>query len=118
MVTWEQRIMNGDPKFVASQDLPAMSYARFAQNLGLGGLEIDSPDEIVHAWDTALNADRPFVIDAHCDPDVPPLPPHITFEQAKGYMFSMFKGDPNLMGMTKQSFSQMVATMLAHSSKE
>jgi len=114
-VTWEQRVMNGDPKFDASQDLPFMSYAKFAELLGLGGIELDNPDDIGQAWEDALSADRPVVIDAHCDPDVPPLPPHITFEQAKGYMFSMFKGDPNMLGMAKQSAKQMMSTWLAHS---
>ncbi|WP_243689120.1 thiamine pyrophosphate-dependent enzyme [Geotalea toluenoxydans] len=95
-VTWEQRVMNGDPKFMGSQDIPAFPYARYAQMLGLEGIELRHPNEIGAAWDAALKAGKPVVIDAHCDPEVPPLPPHITFEQAKGYMFSIFKGDPNL----------------------
>ncbi len=107
-VTWEQRVMSGDPKFAASQDIPEMSYARYAQLLGLEGIEVETPGEIAGAWDKALHADRPVVVDAHTDPDVPPLPPHITFEQAKGYMFSMFKGDPNLLGIARQSVKQMV----------
>ncbi len=114
-VTWEQRVMNGDPKFSASQDLPAFSYAAYAEMLGLEGIVVKSPDQIGKAWDKALSANRPVVIDAHCDPDVPPLPPHITFEQAKGYMFSIFKGDPNVAGIVKQSAKQMMATLLSRS---
>ncbi len=64
--------------------------------LGLIGIKVMHPSEIGAVWDQALSADRPVVIDAICDPDVPPLPPHITFEQAKGYMSTIFKGDPNL----------------------
>ena len=101
-VTWEQRVMSGDPKFAASQDVPQFPYAKYAEMLGLQGIEIRSPEQIGKAWDVALASDRPTVIDAHCDPDVPPLPPHITFEQAKGYMSSIFKGDPNLAGIVKQ----------------
>jgi pyruvate dehydrogenase (quinone) len=114
-VTWEQRVMNGDPKFPASQDLPAMSYAKFAEILGLEGIEVFDPGQIGPVWDIALSADRPVVIDAHTDPDVPPLPPHITFEQAKGFMFSMFEGDPNIKGMIKQSAKEMMSNLLAHS---
>lgn len=80
---------------------------------GLTEIAVARPDEVGPAWDRALAADRPVVIDALCDPDVPPLPPHITFEQAKGYLSSIFKGDPNLMGMTKQSFKQMTANFLS-----
>ena len=115
-VTWEQRVMNGDPKFSGSQDVPPFAYARYAQMLGLDGIELDNPDSIGAAWDAALAAKRPVVIDAHCDPDVPPLPPHITFEQAKGYMSSIFKGDPNMAGIVKQSARQMMAALLSRSS--
>jgi pyruvate dehydrogenase (quinone) len=117
MVTWEQRVMNGDPKFDASQDLPAFSYARYAEQLGLMGIELTDPTKIAAAWEKALGADRPVVIDAHCDPDVPPLPPHITFEQAKGYLSSIFKGDPNLGGMVRQSARQMMSSFLSRSEK-
>ena len=114
-VTWEQRVMNGDPKFSGSQDVPAFPYARYAEMLGLEGIELSSPDEIGAAWERRCSADRPVVIDAHCDPDVPPLPPHITFEQAKGYMFSLFKGDPNMGGIIKQSAKQMMSAFLSRS---
>jgi pyruvate dehydrogenase (quinone) len=117
MVTWEQRVMNGDPKFDASQDLPAFSYAQYADQLGLKGIELSDPAKIGAAWESALGADRPVVIDAHCDPDVPPLPPHITFEQAKGYLSSIFKGDPNLGGMVRQSARQMMSSFLSRSEK-
>ncbi len=112
-VTWEQRIMSGDPKFDASQDIPDFPYARYAESIGLMGIAVASPNQIGDAWDRALEADRPTVIDALCDPDVPPLPPHITFEQAKGYMSSMAKGDPNLLGIAKQSAKQMMAGFLS-----
>lgn len=114
-VTWEQRVMNGDPKFEASQNIPPMSYAKFADILGLEGIELFDPGQIGPAWEQALSADKPVVIDAHTDPEVPPLPPHITFEQAKGFMFSMFEGDPNVKGMIKQSAKEMISTLLAHS---
>jgi pyruvate dehydrogenase (quinone) len=116
-VTWEQRVMNGDPKFSASQDVPPFSFSRYAEMLGLEGIEVNSPDQIAPAWSVALAADRPVVIDAHCDPDVPPLPPHITFEQAKGFLSSLVKGDPNSSGIMRQSAKQMMSTLLMRSDK-
>jgi pyruvate dehydrogenase (quinone) len=112
-VTWEQRVMNGDPKFQASQDLPAMPYAEFARMLGMDGMEIDSPEQIGTAWDAAFQANRPFVIDANCDPNVPPLPPHIKFEQAKGLMFAVLGGDVDTKHVVIQSAKEMMRTAFA-----
>ncbi|QWV93456.1 thiamine pyrophosphate-requiring protein [Geomonas oryzisoli] len=116
-VTWEQRVMNGDAKFSASQDIPEFPYAGYAEMLGLDGIRLEDPEQISAAWRTALSANRPVVIDARCDPDVPPLPPHITFEQAKGFLSSLFKGDPNLGGIMTQSAKQMMSTLLTRSEK-
>ncbi|QWV97495.1 thiamine pyrophosphate-requiring protein [Geomonas nitrogeniifigens] len=116
-VTWEQRVMNGDAKFSASQDIPEFPYAGYAEMLGLNGIRLDDPEQIRSAWRTALSANRPVVIDARCDPDVPPLPPHITFDQAKGFLSSIFKGDPNLGGIVTQSAKQMMSTLLIRSEK-
>jgi pyruvate dehydrogenase (quinone) len=94
-VTWEQRVMNGDPKMEASQILPDFPFADYAKILGLDGIRIDSPDQVRGAWERAMAADRPFVLEAITDPEVPPLPPHIRFEQAKKMAMSMAKGDPD-----------------------
>jgi pyruvate dehydrogenase (quinone) len=94
-VTWEQRVMDGEPKFEASQTLPAFEFARYAELLGLRGILMERPDDIASGWEQALHADRPVVVDAHTDPEVPPLPPHIRVDQARKYMESIYKGDPN-----------------------
>jgi pyruvate dehydrogenase (quinone) len=94
-VTWEQRVMNGDPKMEASQILPDFPFADYAKLLGLDGVRIDSPDDVRGAWERAMNADRPFVLEAITDPEVPPLPPHIRFEQAKKMAMAMAKGEPD-----------------------
>jgi len=92
-VTWEQRVMEGNPRFPATQSIPDVPYARFAELLGLGGIYVDDPSQLGAAWDAALKADRPTVIEVKTDPEVAPFPPHLTFEQAKGFMSSMVKGD-------------------------
>ncbi|HEX5481092.1 MAG TPA: thiamine pyrophosphate-requiring protein, partial [Terriglobia bacterium] len=115
-VTWEQRVMTGDPKFEASQDIPDFPYARYAESLGLRGILVDTPGDIGRAWDEALAADRPVVLEAITDPDVPPLPPHITFEQAKKYAETLFKGDPNERGIIRQTFRQAVESLFSHKS--
>jgi pyruvate dehydrogenase (quinone) len=113
-VTWEQRIMMGDIKFQASQDLPDFPYAQFAESIGLTGIRVDHPDEIGDAWDRAFAANRPVVFEAITDPDVPTLPPHITLEQAKNFSMSLLKGDPNESGIVKQAVKGFMDSILPH----
>ncbi len=103
-VTWEQRVMEGDPKYEGSQDLPDFPYARYAELLGFRGIRVDDPDAIGPAWDEALASDRPVVLEAITDPNVPPLPPHIHNEQAKQLASALFAGDPDSWQIIKQSF--------------
>lgn len=102
-VTWEQRVLAGDPRFATTQDVPAFSYADFAEQLGLRGIVMKKPDDIVPGWEAALAADRPVVVDAHTDPEVPPLPPHITVAQARNYATSILEGDSSRWRMIRQT---------------
>jgi pyruvate dehydrogenase (quinone) len=113
-VTWEQRAMVGDPKFAASQDLPNFPYAEYARSLGLGGVTANRPDDIGAAWDQALSADRPTVFEAVTDPNVPPLPPHITFEQARAFLSSVLHRDADALGFLKQTAKDAVESFVPH----
>ena len=93
MVTWEERAA-GDPKFEDSQNLPPFPYAGYARMLGLHGIRVDQPDRIGAAWDEALAADRPVVLEMVTDPNVPPLPPHVNAKQARSYARALLSGDP------------------------
>jgi pyruvate dehydrogenase (quinone) len=112
MVTWEQRVLEGDPKFEVSQRIPDFPYARFAQLLGLKGIRVESPDAVGPAWDEVLAADRPAVLEALTDPEVPPLPPHIDFEQARNFMLAVARGDEGRSGMLVQSLKAKLAELL------
>jgi len=105
-VTWEQRVLGGDPRFNESQRLPAFPYAEYARLLGLYGMRVDDPDRIADAWETAIAADRPIVLEMITDPEIPPLPPHIALKQAKAYLQALVKedasGPPALRATIKQ----------------
>ncbi|HEY4102760.1 MAG TPA: thiamine pyrophosphate-requiring protein [Polyangiaceae bacterium] len=107
MVTWEMRAMSGDTRYAASQDIPEFPYARYAELLGLQGIEVERPEQISAAWRTALSANRPVVIQARVDPDVAPFPPHISLKQAKAFGMSLLKGDSESGGVVKQAISQL-----------
>ncbi len=111
-VTWEMRAMEGAPKFAESQTLPDVDFAAFARSLGLDGVNIDNPDDIGPAWDRALHASRPTVLDIRCDPDVPPIPPHATFAQVKSVAGAILHGDEDALGFVKQGIKQKVQEFL------
>jgi len=111
-VTWEQRAIEGDPKFAAAQSVPDFPYARYAELVGLKGIRVDSPDEVGAAWDEALAAECPVVLEAVTDPEVPPLPPHISLEQARALSSALRKGDPGARGIIRQSFRDKLEEFL------
>jgi pyruvate dehydrogenase (quinone) len=111
-VTWEMRAMEGAPKFTESQTLPDVDYAAFARSLGLGGVNLDTADAIGPAWERALGADRPTVLDVRCDPNVPPIPPHATAEQAKATLSAVLHGDENRWGLVKEGIKQKAQEFL------
>jgi pyruvate dehydrogenase (quinone) len=111
-VTWEFRVIYGDPKFDAAQELPRVDFAKFARDLGLGGIRVEKAGDIDAAWRDALSADRPVVIDAITDPEEPPLPPHITLEEARKMAEAMLKGDPGRVPAMLQAAREKVDEFL------
>jgi pyruvate dehydrogenase (quinone) len=112
-VTWELRAMGGTPTFVESQALPDISYADAARLAGIDALTVTSPDELAGAWRTALEADRPYLLDIHCDPDVPPIPPHATLEQATDLAKALIKGDASRWGVVKEGLKTKAQELLS-----
>ncbi|HEX3992913.1 MAG TPA: thiamine pyrophosphate-requiring protein [Acetobacteraceae bacterium] len=111
-VTWEQRVMNGNPRFVASQQIPDVPYHRFAELIGLRGILVDTPERMGAAWDEALASDRPVVLEVRTDPEVPPLPPHITLEQARKFTSMLVKGDPDEGSLLVGTAKEVLASVL------
>jgi pyruvate dehydrogenase (quinone) len=111
-VTWEQRIVEGNPKFEASQTIPNVPYHRFAELIGLRGIYVDRPADVGPAWEEALGADRPVLLEFKTDPEVPPLPPHITLEQAKHFASTLAQVDPAESSIVANTARQVLADLL------
>ncbi|RSM57911.1 thiamine pyrophosphate-requiring protein [Amycolatopsis sp. WAC 01376] len=111
-VTWELRAMGGSPKFEPSQSLPEVSYSDFALEVGLGGIAVDDPAMLGEAWDVALSANVPTVLDVRCDPEVPPIPPHATIEQMKSMTEAVLKGEPDAWHMVTQGIKTKMQELL------
>jgi pyruvate dehydrogenase (quinone) len=116
-VTWEMRAMEGIPRFEESQSLPDVDYAAFARSLGLAGVSIDRPDQLATAWDDALSAQMPTVLDVRTDPAVPPIPPHATFEQAKNAAMAVLKGDDDRWDMVKEGVRTKLHELLPNTGR-
>ncbi|MBV9690142.1 MAG: thiamine pyrophosphate-requiring protein [Ktedonobacteraceae bacterium] len=116
-VTWEMRIEAGNPKLEATQSLPDFPYARYADLIGWKGIRVDRPEDVGRAWDEALSADRPVLFEAYTSGDVPTIPPHISFEQAKEFASALLKGDPDEGGIIKESVKAVFAGILPHQDK-
>jgi len=109
LVTWEQRVLAGDPKFPASQEVPDFPYARYAELLGLRGIAVDRPDQVAPAWEQAFACDCPVVIDVRIDPNVPRMPPHVTLKQAKAYASAILKGDPDASEILRHTVRELMS---------
>jgi pyruvate dehydrogenase (quinone) len=107
-VTWEQRAMEGDPRFDASQAIPYVPYADWAEMIGLRGIKITRSDQIEAAFTEAFAADRPVIVDALTTPDEPPMPPHVTFAQAKALTESVLAKPSEGLAGAREGVREMV----------
>ena len=113
-VTWELRAMGGTPDFIESQHLPDISYADVAAGIGLGSLTVTDPGDLADAWREALSADRPYLLDVHCDADVPPIPPHADLDQVLNMSQALIKGDTSRWGVLKEGIKTKAQELLPH----
>ncbi|UXA08384.1 thiamine pyrophosphate-requiring protein [Mycobacterium sp. SMC-2] len=113
-VTWEMRAMAGAPKFHESQALPDVDFAAFAASLGLNAMAIKDPDQLDGAWRNALSADRPTVLDVFTDPDMPPIPPHATWDQFKASTAAVLSGDEDRAGFIKVGIKTKAQEFMPH----
>jgi len=110
-VTWEERVQLGEGKTESTQSIPDFPYHKYAELVGLKGIFVDDPEKLGAAWDEALAADRPVILEAYTDPNVPPLPPHITLKDAVHFM-TMMGSEPELGSVLKNSAKEILATIL------
>jgi pyruvate dehydrogenase (quinone) len=110
-VTWEERVQLGEGKTESTQSIPDVAYHSYAELLGLKGILVTDPERIGAGWDEALAADRPVIMNVYADGNVPPLPPHITFKDARNFV-SMLRSEPELGSVLKNSVKQVLAGVL------
>ena len=109
-VTWEERVQIGAGKTESTQAIPDLPYHKYAELLGLKGIFVSDPDHVGMAWEEALNADRPVILEAYTDPNVPPLPPHITFKDSRNFISSL-PSEPEVQSVIKNSAKELLASI-------
>lgn len=60
-----------------------------------------------------MAADCPVILEVKTDPEVPPLPPHITFEQMRNITSALMTGDSHEAGVIAGTFRQLFAGILS-----
>ncbi len=115
MVTWEQRIMMGDIKFDASQELPDFPYAASPNPSACAASASKSPSNSPMPGIARSPAIGPWFSKRSPIPTRRPLPPHITLQQAKNFTETILRGDPNEPGIVKQAIKGMVESLVPHS---
>jgi len=108
-VSWEMRTEDANPVWSTSQDVQSVDYAGWAEMLGFSGIRVKTDDEVPGAWDTAFAHRGVTLIDAYTSKNVPPLPPHITFEFAKHTAEALLKKDPDGVDVMRDSAKALLA---------
>ena len=115
MVTWEQRVLAGDPEYPASQTLPDLPYAQIAELIDLKGIRVDDPALLAVALEDAFTSGLPVVVEAVVDPDIPPMPPHVSFEQGANLVQALLRGDPDRSGVLRKTLRAKVGDLITRS---
>jgi pyruvate dehydrogenase (quinone) len=106
--------MEGDPRFDASQSIPAVSYAAWAELIGLKGIKVTRADQLEEAFAQAFVADRPVIVDVMTSANEPPMPPHVTFDQAKALTSSVLADPGGGIAGAKEGLREMVHELTHH----
>ena len=113
-VSWEMRVEEGNPRLPLTQSIPDFPYDTFAESIGLMGIRVDKPEDLGAAFDKALSATRPVVMNVYTDPEIETLPPHISFEQAVNFSKTLVKGDSQEVGIGVKSIKGVIEGILPH----
>jgi pyruvate dehydrogenase (quinone) len=111
-VTWEQRVLTGDPRNPATQQIPDFPYARYAELIGFKGIRCERDDDVAGAWREALaHTETPVVLEVVTNREFPPLPPHIRLDMAKQMTRAIARGDEDSVGMMVKSAKGKLAEL-------
>ena len=113
-VSYEQRVLGADPKNPATQTVPYVPAAEMATLFGFQGIKVDRPEDVGPAWDRALAAEGPTLLEFVTDPQIPPLPPHVRAAMLKKTLKALASGDEDAKGVAIKGFKGKWAEFSEH----
>ena len=93
-ILWEQMIL-GYPEHGVRYPGPNVDYSAIATANGAYGVKVRQPGDLAGAVRQALDFDGPALVDVDVNPDEPPLPGKVEYEQAKKFAEAFLKGQPH-----------------------
>jgi pyruvate dehydrogenase (quinone)/pyruvate oxidase len=109
-IMWEQMVFLGNPEFAC--DLQPIDFAMFARACGATGFTVEDPAHCGHILDEALAVDGPVVVEAVVDPFLPPMPAHISAEQALHFAESLARGTPERSEIIKSVVGEKIRELV------
>jgi pyruvate dehydrogenase (quinone) len=106
-ILWEQMVL-GYPEHGVRYPEPFADYAAFAAANGAMGIKVEHPGDARAAIGQALAHDGPAIVDVNVNPDEPPLPGKVEYEQAKKFAQAFLKGQPRKTTIATTLFSDKI----------
>jgi thiamine pyrophosphate-dependent acetolactate synthase large subunit-like protein len=93
-ILWEQIIL-GYPEYAVRHREPAADFAAWARACGGFGAKVTKPGDLATAVQEALAHPGPALVDCDVNPNEPPMPGKVTYEQAKHFTEAFLRGQPH-----------------------
>jgi pyruvate dehydrogenase (quinone) len=98
-IKWEQMAMEGNPEFGC--DLYPIDFAKFAEACGVPGYRVDRAEDAERVIGEAFRRPGPALVECAIDPNEPPMPGHVTTEQAAMFAKSLVRGERDRWDIVK-----------------
>jgi pyruvate dehydrogenase (quinone)/pyruvate oxidase len=111
-ILWEQMVL-GYPEHGVRYGTPLPDYAAWARGCGGYGVHVDRPGDLPDALRAALAHDGPALVDVAVDPNEPPMPGKIEYEQAKHFATAFLRGQPHRAAIATTLFKDRIQQLRA-----
>jgi len=106
-ILWEQMVL-GYPEHGVRFPEPAADFAAWATACGGYGAKVRKPGDVRSAIEGALAFDGPALVDVDVDPDEPPLPGKVQYDQAKKFATAFLRGQPRKAAIATTLFKDKI----------
>ena len=93
-ILWEQ-ILLGYPEYAVRHREPEPDFSAWARSCGGYGVKVTEPGQVSDAVRAALAHPGPALVDCSVNPNEPPMPGRVRYEQAKEFTEAFLRGQPH-----------------------